>query len=67
MQHPDLKALEDRVSVLLEQLFRLREENQALRSQQHHLVAERATLIEKTEQARSRVEAMIARLKSMEL
>ncbi|MDP6182583.1 MAG: TIGR02449 family protein, partial [Gammaproteobacteria bacterium] len=28
--------------------------------------AERATLIEKTEQARARVEAMIARLKAME-
>ena len=44
----------------------LANENVALRNQQTSLTAERATLIEKTEQARTRVEAMIARLKAME-
>ena len=45
----------------------LSDENQALRDQQSSLVAERAGLIEKSELARSRVEAMIARLKAMEI
>jgi cell division protein ZapB len=45
---------------------RLREENRSLRAQQDHLVAERARLIEHTELARTRVEAMVSRLKAME-
>lgn len=67
MEHQHLKKLEDRVTLLIEQCRRLEEENQALHQQQSNLMAERASLIEKSEQARSRVEAMIARLKSMEL
>ena len=42
------------------------EENRALRDQQANLIAERASLIEKSELARTRVEAMIGRLKAME-
>jgi len=45
---------------------RLAEENRSLRHQQEQLVAERSTLLAKNEQARSRVEAMISRLKSLE-
>lgn len=45
---------------------RLTEENQGLRRQNQQLIAERAALLEKNEQARNRIEAMIARLKSME-
>lgn len=45
---------------------RLKAENESLRSQQQTLSAERARLIEKNEQARNRVEAMIARLKTLE-
>jgi len=37
-----------------------------LRNQQDSLVSERANLIEKNEMARTRVEAMINRLKAME-
>ncbi|MES9927390.1 MAG: TIGR02449 family protein, partial [Candidatus Thiodiazotropha sp. 6PDIVS] len=44
----------------------LKDENKSLRMRQDNLVAERAALIEKTELARTRVEAMITRLKSME-
>ncbi|MGD8498361.1 MAG: TIGR02449 family protein, partial [Chromatiales bacterium] len=36
------------------------------RASREHLVTERADLIEKTELARSKVEAMVSRLKSME-
>jgi cell division protein ZapB len=62
----DLKTLEARVDELIRTCNRLKDENQALRTTQEGLVAERAELIEKTELARSRVEAMISRLKSME-
>ncbi|MEQ8661684.1 MAG: TIGR02449 family protein [Gammaproteobacteria bacterium] len=62
----DLAALEARVDDLIKTVESLTTENVALRNQQATLTAERASLIEKTEQARSRVEAMIARLKAME-
>jgi len=45
---------------------RLLEENRRLRHSQEQLSTERATLLAKNEQARSRVEAMIQRLKSLE-
>ncbi len=45
---------------------RLGEENRTLRNSQESLIGERAQLLTKNEQARSRVEAMIHRLKSME-
>jgi len=62
----ELSALEARVDDLIKTVDSLATENEALKVQQSQLTAERATLIEKTELARSRVEAMIARLKSME-
>ncbi len=62
----DLAALETRVDDLIRTIESLQHENHNLRSQQSLLTAERSTLVEKTEQARSRVEAMIARLKAME-
>ncbi|NCC29281.1 MAG: TIGR02449 family protein, partial [Gammaproteobacteria bacterium] len=42
------------------------DENKSLRARQETLVGERGELIEKTEQARSRVEAMLSRLRAME-
>ncbi|NIM29601.1 MAG: TIGR02449 family protein [Gammaproteobacteria bacterium] len=63
----DLQALEAQVDELIQTCEQLSEENRALRDQQSTLVAERANLIEKSELARSRVEAMIARLKAMEI
>lgn len=62
----DLKKLEVRIDELIRTCERLKDENQSLRSHQTTLMAERAQLIEKTELARSRVEAMITRLKAME-
>ena len=63
----DLQALEAQVDELIQTCDQLTDENRALRDQQSSLVAERAGLIEKSELARSRVEAMIARLKAMEI
>lgn len=67
MEKVDLQPLEARIDALIRTCDDLKEENRALRDQQAHLITERAALIEKSEMARTRVEAMIARLKSMEL
>ena len=47
-------------------LSQLKEENRALRQRQDSLISERANLLQKNEQVRARVEAMIGRLKAME-
>ena len=44
----------------------LKEENRALRQRQESLVAEKTSLLHRNEQVRTRVEAMIGRLKAME-
>ncbi len=62
----DLRKLEVRVEELIHACSYLKDENTSLRTRQDNLVAERAALIEKTELARTRVEAMITRLKAME-
>jgi cell division protein ZapB len=62
----DIIQLEQRVEELIRACSTLKEENDTLRQKQGHLIAERAELIEKTELARTRVEAMITRLKAME-
>ena len=62
----ELKRLDESVNVLLETIQQLKQENVQLRSQQEFLQIERSRLMEKTETARSRVEAIINRLKAME-
>lgn len=62
----DLRALELRVDELIRACGHLKNENKGLKARQEDLLAERAELIEKTELARTRVEAMITRLKSLE-
>ena len=44
----------------------LKEENRSLKERQDALITERASLLQKNELVRGRVEAMIGRLKSME-
>ena len=67
MDNSDLNALEAQIDELINRCDQLTDENRALRDQQTNLMAERATLIERSELARSRVESMIARLKAMEI
>jgi cell division protein ZapB len=62
----ELKRVEKRLEELVELCKRLKEENQSLRQRQDILISERASLLQKNEQVRGRVEAMINRLKSME-
>ncbi len=62
----ELKLLDESVDVLLNTIDQLKNENSQLRSQQEYLQIERARLMEKNELARTRVESIINRLKSME-
>ncbi len=64
--HPDITSLSYGVDELIKIVERLRAENNSLHNQQRTLVSERAALIDKTEQARVRIESMISRLRSME-
>jgi cell division protein ZapB len=61
-----VEQLNSRLDKLLELVRRLADENRSLRQGQEQLAAERAQLLNKNELARSRVEAMINRLKSLE-
>lgn len=63
----DLSHLEQRIDELIDTVGMLKNENTSLRQQKDKLSIERSQLVEKTELARSRVEAMISRLKSLEL
>ncbi|MCP5328532.1 MAG: TIGR02449 family protein [Steroidobacteraceae bacterium] len=62
----ELRRLEKQVDDLLISLSELKEENRALRHRQDSLASERANLLQKNEQVRTRVEAMIGRLKMLE-
>lgn len=62
----DLQRLESRINQLLSLVQQLTEENRALRNRQDHLASERAALLQKNEQARAGVEAMIGRLRMLE-
>lgn len=64
--HQELAALGQQLDHLLDTVRRLSEENRSLRHSQEQLSGERAGLLARNEQARSRVEAMIQRLKSLE-
>ena len=62
----EIAALDRQVERLLDMVHRLHEENRSLRHSQEQLTSERAGLVARNEQARSRVEAMIQRLKALE-
>jgi cell division protein ZapB len=62
----ELKRLEKQVDDLINSIQDLKEENRALRHRQDSLATERASLLQKNEQVRTRVEAMIGRLKMLE-
>ncbi|HKD53428.1 MAG TPA: TIGR02449 family protein [Steroidobacteraceae bacterium] len=62
----ELTRLAKRIDELLSMLEHLKEENRALRSRHESLAGERAALMHKNEQVRTRVEAMIGRLKTLE-
>ena len=62
----ELGKLSKRIEELVATLEHLKEENRALRQRHESLSTERASLLHKNEQVRTRVEAMIGRLKTLE-
>lgn len=66
MDNENLKKLESRVEDLIGTCRQLRKQNHAMRSDHEQLTGEHAKLIEKTQIARARIEAMIGRLKALE-
>jgi cell division protein ZapB len=62
----ELQQLELRLTQLLAVLSQVQEENRALRQRQDAISAERSSLLQKNEQVRARVEAMIGRLRTLE-
>lgn len=62
----ELRDLEDKLDLLIVQYTAAKDENSSLKIKQGELLQEKAQLLEKTNLARTRVEAMIARLKAME-
>ena len=66
MSNQDLLALEHKIDELITLYKNLEQEKRLLQAEREAWKAERAKLIKQNELARSRVEAMIERLKTME-
>ncbi len=62
----ELSRLERRLDELVTITGQLKDENRSLKQRQDTLIADRATMLQKNEQVRARVEAMVGRLKAME-
>ena len=62
----ELVRLAKRIEELVASVEHLKEENRALRQRHESLSTERSSLLQKNEQVRTRVEAMIGRLKTLE-
>mgnify|MGYP002390879327 CR=1 FL=1 len=62
----ELQLLESRLEQLLAVILQLQEENRALRQRHESLASEKTALLNRNDQVRARVEAMIGRLKAME-
>ena len=62
----ELDILEQQVEALIDACSHLKEENSILRGQQEVLQQERTELLKKNNIAKTRVDAMITRLKSLE-
>ncbi|MCK5717014.1 MAG: TIGR02449 family protein [Thiomargarita sp.] len=67
MEHADLQSLETKIDTLIKICKQLADENKSLIESKNNLGVEHAALLDKNTQARTRIEAMITRLKSMEI
>lgn len=66
MSDNNLKSLEAKIDELIAFSAHLRQENESLKDRENSLLKERTQLIEKTNLARQRVEAMITKLKALQ-
>ena len=67
MADTQFKALEQKIDDLIKLCADLNRENVSLKADARQWAAERDSLLARNEQARSQVEAMLGRLKTMEL
>jgi cell division protein ZapB len=66
MEQPEVQVLADKLDQLLERYGKLELENQALKSRQEDWIRERAQLLHKNDLAKTKLEAMIGRLRALE-
>lgn len=66
MNETDIAKLETRIDELITVCEQLKSENTALRKREGSLVEEKEQLIKKADKARTRVEGILTRLRSME-
>jgi cell division protein ZapB len=62
----EIKLLEEKLDALIQLYSAVKDENRSLKVKQEELVREKAKLLEKSSLVKTRVEAMITRLKAME-
>ncbi len=63
----EIKKLEDRVNTLLGVCRHLKDENQKLRTREQDLSEQNVRLSQRTQLARTRIEAIIGKLQSMDV
>jgi cell division protein ZapB len=66
MEQPEVQALADKLDQLLERYGKLELENQALKNRHEDWIRERAQLVHKNDLAKTKLEAMIGRLRALE-
>lgn len=66
MNDEDFQALNEKIDALIELCAAMKQENQLLRANQHNWQNERQQLLESNRLAKSRLESVLTRLKSLE-
>lgn len=66
MNDEEYQALNDKIDALIELCAAMKQENQLLRANQHNWQNERQQLLESNRLAKSRLESVLTRLKSLE-
>ncbi len=66
MEQPELQALADKLDRLIERCRELEQDNADMRELQDNWNRERAQLIQKNDLAKTKIEAMIGRLRALE-
>lgn len=62
----EFKTLEDKVDALIQLCSDMKQENQKLREQEHQWQIERTNLLNKNQLAKSRLEKVLGRLKTLQ-
>lgn len=66
MEQSELQAMAEKLDRLIERCRKLEQDNAAMRELQDEWNRERAQLLQRNDQARNRIEAMIGRLRALE-